>query len=70
MYLIFALGRPDVFTLGDAAIIGAIRKLYSLPEKKWQHEAEWIAQKWRPHRTLACRYLWKYHGGPDHEKDQ
>ncbi len=61
MYLIFALNRPDVLPLGDAAIASAFRKLYMLPESEWRQAAERIAGRWRPWRTVGCWYLWWYH---------
>ncbi len=62
MYLIFALNRPDVLPLGDAAIGAALRRLYGLPEQGWQEPAREIAEAWQPWRTIASWYLWKYHG--------
>ncbi|MGA1599658.1 MAG: DNA-3-methyladenine glycosylase family protein [bacterium] len=62
MYLIFALNRPDVLPLGDAAIKAALRSLYALPEEKWQDEASAKTEAWRPWRTVGCWYLWKLHG--------
>lgn len=59
MFLMFTMGRPDVFSYGDLGLRKAIQKLYGLRKEPTQKQAEKIAEKWRPHRTLACRYLWK-----------
>lgn len=59
MFLMFSMQRPDVFSYGDLGLRRAIQKLYFLKKEPTQKQAEKIAQKWRPHRTLACRYLWK-----------
>ncbi len=52
MFLMFALARPDVFSISDLALRQGVARLY--PEAK---SAEVIAQ-WQPYRTLAARYLW------------
>lgn len=59
MFLIFTMGRPDVFSYGDLGIRNAIKKLYGFSETPTKEEAEQIAEKWKPYRSIACRYLWK-----------
>jgi DNA-3-methyladenine glycosylase II len=59
MFLMFQLERPDVLPVGDLGIRRAIERAYKLPELPGAEEIERIAQPWRPHRTLASRYLWR-----------
>lgn len=59
MFLMFNMGRPDVFSHGDLGIRKAIQKLYKLKKEPTQKQAEKIAEKWRPYRTIGCRYLWR-----------
>jgi DNA-3-methyladenine glycosylase II len=59
MFLIFHLGRPDVVSTGDVGIRRAVQVEYRLDEPPGPHELERIAEPWRPHRTLACLYLWR-----------
>ncbi len=59
MFLIFSLGRPDVFAPDDLGIKSAIRNLYGLSELPTKEESLAIAAPWRPHSTLACWYLWR-----------
>ncbi len=59
MFLIFHLGRPDVLSTGDLGIRRAIQIAYGLDELPSPAEMERIAEAWRPHRTLACLYLWR-----------
>lgn len=59
MFLIFCLGRPDVFAPDDFGLRSAIQKLYDLPELPKRSEAEEIAAPWRPHGTVASWYLWR-----------
>ena len=58
MFLMFHLGRPDVLPVGDQGIRRAVERLYGLKEIPDAAELERIADPWRPHRTLACLYLW------------
>ncbi|GAB4041236.1 DNA-3-methyladenine glycosylase family protein [Spirosoma jeollabukense] len=68
MMLMFVLNRPDVFPIDDLVI--RQRMLRAYPEKtegltgkplyKVLHE---IANAWRPYRTEASRYLWRWKPG-------
>ena len=59
MFLMFSLGRLDVFPHGDLGIRTAIRDLYGLDELPDQKTAEPIAEPWRPYATIASWYLWR-----------
>jgi DNA-3-methyladenine glycosylase II len=59
MFLIFNLGRPDVLAAGDLGIRRAVQRTYELDALPDAAEMERIAEPWRPHRTLACLYLWR-----------
>jgi DNA-3-methyladenine glycosylase II len=59
MFLIFHLGRPDVVSVGDLGIRRAVQIEYGLDELPGPADLERIAEPWRPHRTLACLYLWR-----------
>ncbi len=59
MFLMFHLQRPDVLAVGDLGIRNAVKRLYGLDELPGPAELSEIAEPWRPHRTLACRYLWR-----------
>jgi DNA-3-methyladenine glycosylase II len=58
MFLMFHLGRPDVLAVGDLGIRKATMLAYELDALPGPAELEAIAEPWRPHRTLACRFLW------------
>jgi DNA-3-methyladenine glycosylase II len=58
MFLMFALGRQDVFSNGDYGLQKAIQKLYKLKKLPDKKTTEKISNRWKPYRTLACRYLW------------
>jgi DNA-3-methyladenine glycosylase II len=59
MFLMFHLQRPDVLPVGDLGIRKAIERAYELDGLPDAPQMEEIALPWRPHRTLACRYLWR-----------
>lgn len=59
MFLMFQLGRPDVLPVGDLGIRRAVERAYGLADLPDPAELTRIAEPWRPHRTLACRYLWR-----------
>ncbi|HYK08387.1 MAG TPA: DNA-3-methyladenine glycosylase [Candidatus Eisenbacteria bacterium] len=56
MILIFTLGRPDVFSLGDLGIRNAITKLYGITDKEKMLK---LSESWIPYRSTACWYLWR-----------
>lgn len=59
MFLMFHLERPDVLPVGDLGIRRAMELAYGLAALPEPAEMEAIAEPWRPHRTLACRFLWR-----------
>jgi DNA-3-methyladenine glycosylase II len=59
MFLIFHLGRPDVAAVGDLGIRRAVQIAYGMDELPGPEDLDRIAEKWRPHRTLASLYLWR-----------
>lgn len=62
MILMFTIGRPDIFPVDDLGIQQAMARLYGLDEKgkKFKHQMIEIAEPWRPYRTIASRYLWRW----------
>jgi DNA-3-methyladenine glycosylase II len=64
MILMFTLQRPDVFPIDDLGIYQSIVELYEVDTQKDKKEVRKqlyeIAENWRPYRTWACRYLWKW----------
>lgn len=58
MFLMFHLAREDVLPTGDLGIRRAIMIEYGLEQLPGHDEIVELAEAWRPHRTLACLYLW------------
>ena len=59
MFLIFSLGREDVFSHADLGLQNAITKAYKLRKKPNQKRLKAISDKWKPYRSHASRYLWE-----------
>lgn len=59
MFLIFHLRRPDVLPVGDLGIRRAVERAYCLAGLPDEDNLRAISGPWRPHRTLACLYLWE-----------
>ena len=57
-YLLFALGRPDVWPADDLALAVACQGLLALPERPRGKEMRALAESWRPWRSAAARLLW------------
>jgi DNA-3-methyladenine glycosylase II len=66
MYLMFSLGRPDVWPADDLAVQEAVRRLKGLKLRPNQKEMDKIAKKWSPYRSAAALFLWHYYAkAPD-----
>ena len=59
MFLIFALGRPDVLALDDGALRSTVGWLYGIDGGADREHVARIGETWRPHRTAASLYLWR-----------
>lgn len=57
MFLMFALGREDVFPVGDLGIRRGMQALYG--EETTRAEMQDLADSWRPYRSFASLYLWR-----------
>jgi DNA-3-methyladenine glycosylase II len=64
MFLMFTLGRPDVFPFGDLGIQKGFMALTNMNRLPTQKEMERQTKKWQPYRTVAAWYLWKLVDGP------
>lgn len=59
MFLIFGLGRLDVFSARDLGLRKAVRHVWQLPALPSVAHCELLAENWRPWRTVAAWYLWR-----------
>lgn len=59
MFMIFHLGRADVFPIADIGVQKAMFRHYFDSEKVPLGELREIAEKWKPYRSVATWYLWR-----------
>jgi DNA-3-methyladenine glycosylase II len=67
IYLMFCVGRADVFAPGDLALQVAWQWAAGLDERPDAKAMAEIAERWRPWRGVAARMLWAFYA---HEKKQ
>ncbi len=58
MFLMFTLGRPDIFSHGDLGLHNAICNIYGL-DNPTREQVEALCVRWSPYRSIACRILWR-----------
>jgi DNA-3-methyladenine glycosylase II len=58
IYLMFCLQSKDIFPIGDIAVINTVKELYGL---KTKDQIMFLAEKWKPNRSLAVYFLWHYY---------
>ena len=61
IYLMFALGRPDIMPGGDLALQVAAGRMLGLSHRPTANELVALAERWKPHRTAAAVMLWHYY---------
>lgn len=59
MFLIFSLGRLDVFPHDDLIVRSSIMELYSLKELPSKQQSHAIAATWKPYSSVATWYCWR-----------
>ncbi len=60
MFLIFALGRTDVFSVGDLGLLRAMEDIYQIPQGSPKQVYLAIAEQWSPYRSVASLALWRH----------
>jgi len=58
IYLLSALGRPDVWPVGDLALGVALQRVKGLSNRPNAMEFERLGESWRPWRSAAAHILW------------
>lgn len=63
VYMLFSLGRGDVFPGDDLAIQEGLRRLKGLPERPDARAARSLVAHWAPWRGVGALFLWHYYKG-------
>jgi len=58
-FLLFGLGRPNLFPLADIGLQNALKKLWTTDEKPKAHEISSHFPQWSPYLSYASLYLWR-----------
>lgn len=61
IYLMMALGRPDIWPAGDLALAKAVQSVKQLSEMPSRETQAKIAAAWKPWRSVAARILWHHY---------
>ncbi|MCS5638599.1 MAG: DNA-3-methyladenine glycosylase 2 family protein [Myxococcota bacterium] len=63
IYLMFSLGRRDIFPSGDLALRVAVGRLKRLEERPTPGQARDLVAHWTPYRSAGSLFLWRYYRG-------
>lgn len=58
-FLMFGLGRPNLFPAADIGIQNALKKYFDMDRKPTYDEMENLRQGWEPFLSYASLYLWR-----------
>jgi DNA-3-methyladenine glycosylase II len=61
IYLLFALGRPDIFPADDLALAIGTQRLLRFDERPDARRLRVLAEAWQPWRGAAAHFLWHYY---------
>ncbi len=61
IYLLMAMGRPDVWPVGDLALVAAAQRVKELEARPTPEEFQVLGEAWRPWRSVAARLLWNHY---------
>jgi 3-methyladenine DNA glycosylase/8-oxoguanine DNA glycosylase len=61
IYLLMALGRPDIWPRGDLALEVAIQRVKGWLRRPTPEEMRKMSDEWQPWRAVAARLLWHFY---------
>ncbi len=64
IYLLFAVGRTDIWPAGDLAIQAGIGTIMGLAQRPSERETRALADGWRPHRGAVAILTWHWYNNP------
>jgi DNA-3-methyladenine glycosylase II len=59
MFLMFQLGRPDVWPIDDLGVRKGYSRIYGLPEMPRARDLEPLGEPFRPYRSVVAWYCWR-----------
>ena len=70
IYLVFSLGRTDIFPANDLALQESLKRLKGLKDRPNENESRKLVSHWSPWRSVGALFLWKYYRGATDERDE
>lgn len=61
MYLMFSLGRPDIWPTGDLAVRAGFGRLMGMDERPTPKQTLLAAEPFKPYRSALSLLCWKYY---------
>jgi DNA-3-methyladenine glycosylase II len=58
IFLMFRLGRQDIFPADDLGLMNAVQRAYGLRKRPDAKKLRKMGEAWKPHRSVAAWYLW------------
>jgi DNA-3-methyladenine glycosylase II len=62
IYVMFALGRQDIFPANDLALQIAVQRYKNLSNRPDVNQTREISEIWSPYRSAVAVLMWKYYG--------
>ncbi|HZU79136.1 MAG TPA: hypothetical protein VE991_04405 [Acidimicrobiales bacterium] len=59
MFLLFTLGRMDVWPIGDLGVRAGFAKAWGLPERPTPKALQSLGDPFRPYRSVVAWYCWR-----------
>ena len=70
IYLVFSLGRTDIYPANDLALQESLKRFKGLKDRPNENESRKLVSHWSPWRSVGALFLWKYYRGAPDERDE
>ena len=60
MYLMFSLGRPDIWPVGDLAVREGYKRIEGLPDRPTAGQLKPLGEPYRPYRSALAMLCWRF----------
>ncbi|MEM6605324.1 MAG: DNA-3-methyladenine glycosylase 2 family protein [Pseudomonadota bacterium] len=65
VYLLMALRRPDLWPVGDLALVKAVGEIKGLSPRPDPSQLNSLGESYRPYRSVATRLYWHHYLNPE-----